>query len=180
MSDRVCPEDGGALAPIPLERADGAVHHCPGCYGVWVDRELIERLGEAVESSPPSSAVGLPTLAHGPSSEAPATPRTYRPCPVCGALMAWRTCGGLTVDVCSEHGVWFEAGDLEPFIAWMRAGRPRSGTHHETLPLAEYLGIAAPLSPSGEGTLERPRSGQAEVVAGAIEALEALVHFLTR
>ncbi len=177
MSDNVCPDDGGSLIPIALERADGTVHECPDCHGIWVDRELIERLGETVESSRPPSAVGLPASVRGIE---PSAPEAYRPCPVCGALMTWKVCGGVTVDVCGEHGVWFDDGEMEPFVVWVQAGQPRSGTHHEALPLAEYLDLAAPLSPSGEGTLERRRSGSGEVLSGALEVLEAVVKILTK
>lgn len=177
MSDLHCPESGETLAGVLLERAHGTVHECPDCRGVWVDRELVERLSQTVDSGPPPpSAVGLPAAVRGMD---PQPPRAFRPCAVCGALMDWRACGGVAVDVCSEHGVWFDDGKLEPFVAWVQAGQPRSGTHHETLPLPAYLGLAAPLSASGEGAFE-PGGGSpaAELASGALEVLVAVVELL--
>ena len=176
MSDLHCPESGETLAGVPLERAHGTVHECPDCHGVWVDRELVERLSQTVDSGPPPSAVGLPAVVRGMD---PQPPRAFRPCAVCGALMDWRACGGVGVDVCSEHGVWFDDGKLEPFVAWAQAGQPRSGTHHETLPLPAYLGLAAPLSASGKGAFE-PGGGSpaVELAVGALEVLAAVVELL--
>jgi Zn-finger nucleic acid-binding protein len=180
MSDILCPEDAVFLIDVPLERAGGTVHECPDCRGVWVDRELIERLEQMVESGPPPpSAVGLPASVRSVSGMDPQPPRAFRPCAVCGALMDWRACGGVVVDVCSEHGVWFDDGELEPFVVWVQSGQPRSGTHHEVLPLASFLGLAAPLSASGEGVFEGgTTSPGVELASGALEVLVAVVEIL--
>jgi Zn-finger nucleic acid-binding protein len=179
MSDNLCPEDAVPLIPVPLERAEGTVHECPDCHGVWVDRELIEKLAQTVEAGPPPpSAVGLPVSVRGMDPE---PPRTFRPCAVCGALMDWRACGGVAVDVCSEHGVWFDDGELEPFVVWVQVGQPRSGTLHESLPLAAFLGLAAPLSASGEGVFERAAASPGmELASGALEVLWAAVEILAK
>lgn len=170
MSDMLCPEDAVHMVEVALERANGTVHECPDCHGVWVDRELIERLEESGEPDPPS-AVGLPASIRGMD---PAPPRSFRPCAVCGALMDWRPCGGVVVDVCSEHGVWFDDGKLEPFVVWVQAGQPRSGTHHESEPLSAYLGLAAPAVPrGGDGGWEALELG-----GGLVEVLAAVVELL--
>lgn len=181
MSEMRCPEDGTILTGVALERANGTVHECPKCHGVWVERELIERLEQSVKTSPPPSAVGLPASVRGMDPEPPRMPRMFRPCAVCGAMMDWRACGGVVVDVCAEHGVWFDGGKLEPFVVWVQAGQPRSGTHHETLPLAAFLGLAAPMSASGEGAFERDAASPAtELAAGALDVLWAVVEVLAK
>ncbi|MES1245809.1 MAG: zf-TFIIB domain-containing protein [Acidobacteriota bacterium] len=178
MSDLLCPEDAVYLVEVPLERAGGTVHECPDCQGVWVDRELIERLAESVEPDPPPSAAGPTAEIRGMD---PTPPRFFRACAVCAALMDWRACGGVVVDVCSEHGVWFDDGKLEPFVAWVQAGQPRSGSHLETMPLAAFLGLAAPMSASGEGAFERAAASPAtEVAAGALDVLTAVVEILAK
>lgn len=43
----------------------------------------------------------------------------------CGALMNRRNYGrssGVILDLCSRHGVWFDAGELERLLAWVREG----------------------------------------------------------
>lgn len=176
MSEMCCPEDGTVLTGIALERANGTVHHCESCHGVWVERELIERLEKAVAEAetPPPSSVGLPAEARG-LAPTPALPRDYHlPCAVCGTPMDVKAGGGVVLDVCSEHGVWFEAGKLEPFVTWVRSGQPQSGTHHRTVPLAASLGLAAPMvsTQGGDGW------GAFEIVGGVLEALMAVVEIL--
>ncbi len=49
----------------------------------------------------------------------------YRPCPECTKLMNRRNYGrrsGVIVDVCSEHGLWFDLGELSRILAWIRDG----------------------------------------------------------
>jgi hypothetical protein len=96
-------------------------------------------------------------------------------------MMDWKACGGVVVDVCSEHGVWFDDGELEPFVVWVQAGQPRSGTLHETLPLAAFLGLAAPLSESGEGPMEnREEPLGMRLATGAMDVLVAAVEILAK
>ncbi|MDH3744461.1 MAG: zf-TFIIB domain-containing protein [Acidobacteriota bacterium] len=49
----------------------------------------------------------------------------YRPCPVCGKLMNRQNYGrrsGVILDSCSEHGLWFDHGELETILRWVRDG----------------------------------------------------------
>lgn len=171
MSELRCPNDGEPLDRVSLERAQGTVHACSYCHGVWVRRELIEKLEKAMASSPPPSAVGLPAEVRGP---APEPQQYYRPCPSCASLMGFKACGSVVVDVCSEHGVWFDPGKLESFIAWVQAGQPRSGTHHRSVPLAVSLGLAAPAMPIQEDG----GWGAVEFAGGVLEVLLAVVEVL--
>ncbi|HEX3128805.1 MAG TPA: zf-TFIIB domain-containing protein [Thermoanaerobaculia bacterium] len=172
MSEMHCPEDGTDLTGVALERANGTVHECPDCHGVWVERELIERLEKQLASGPPPpSAVGLPAGLRG---LAPAPQRYHRPCAVCGSLMDVKACGGVVVDICSEHGVWFDPGELELFVAWVQAGQPQSGTHHRAQPLTAYLGLAAPaVACEGDGGW-----GAVELAGGVLEVLAAVAELL--
>jgi Zn-finger nucleic acid-binding protein len=45
-----------------------------------------------------------------------------RPCPVCKRLMVVERNQGVAVDVCREHGVWFDLGELPTLLARVRAG----------------------------------------------------------
>ncbi len=172
MSRYACPEDEAVLVPISLERVEGTVQQCETCHGAWLDRELIERLSRTLRSEPrPPSAVGLPADVRG---TVPVHPRVYRPCPVCGALMDVKHGGGVAVDICREHGVWFDGGELAPFIAWAKGGMPRSGTHHASLPLAGYLGVGVPAAsaPAGAG------SGGLEILGGVLEGTLGILELI--
>lgn len=85
-----------------------------------------------------------------------------------------KACGGVVVDVCSEHGVWFDPGKLEPFVVWVQSGMPRSGTHHRVEPLGVFLGLAAPAMPvQGDGGW-----GAVELAGGVLDVLVAVVEIL--
>jgi Zn-finger nucleic acid-binding protein len=57
---------------------------------------------------------------------APERARGFRKCPQCAGLMIRRNLGrgasGIIVDVCGEHGLWFDDDELARVIAWMRTG----------------------------------------------------------
>jgi Zn-finger nucleic acid-binding protein len=173
MNDGVpgqCPEcsEGGALVGIPLERFAATVHECPQCQGVWIGRELIERLEETSEADPP------PLVPVRLKATSPPPSRFYRPCPVCGALMNRKGCGGVVVDVCGEHGVWFDPGELEPFVAWVQAGKPQIGSLQGALPLAAFLELSPPAwDERGSGPSE-----VLELVGGVVEVLMAVVEIM--
>jgi len=40
-------------------------------------------------------------------------PEGTRPCPICGKLMHSETEFTIAIDVCDEHGVWLDYGELE-------------------------------------------------------------------
>ncbi|NRA66892.1 MAG: zf-TFIIB domain-containing protein [Pseudobacteriovorax sp.] len=47
---------------------------------------------------------------------------TYRPCPDCGKLMNRRQIvkgTGIVVDVCTEHGIWFDPGELDAALDYL-------------------------------------------------------------
>jgi Zn-finger nucleic acid-binding protein len=173
MNDGVpsrCPEcsAGGILVGISLERVEGTVHECPECQGVWIGRELLERLEERSEADPPPFVPARLKVTIPPLS------RFYRPCPVCGTLMNRKGCGGVVVDICGEHGVWFDPGELEPFVAWVKAGRPQAGSLQGAAPLAAFLELSPPIRDRGEAdpfeTLE--------LAGGVVELLMAVVEVL--
>ena len=49
----------------------------------------------------------------------------YRPCVVCGRLtnrVNYGHASGVIIDVCKDHGIWFDANELARILAWVRAG----------------------------------------------------------
>ena len=45
-------------------------------------------------------------------------------CPVCGSPLDLRRKRGITVDVCEEHGIWFDAGEFEAAVERIKRRRP--------------------------------------------------------
>ncbi len=126
LTDRPCPVCGEENRLRGRRFAEGPIGllECSRCAGVWLGAEAfraLERqaqreeteLVEATASGPPA---GAPGAGGGP---------LYRPCVVCGKLMHRRNFGrksAVIIDTCSAHGVWFDLGELERILAWVRAG----------------------------------------------------------
>lgn len=49
-----------------------------------------------------------------------------RPCPICGSTMLMSARDSIVIDVCEEHGVWLDRGELERILHSER-GKARSG-----------------------------------------------------
>ena len=143
-----CPacQNGAQLQSRRLGQMSLAVMECDLCAGLWLGSEVFAALTRK------ASAVGSkadPLLLHllqtrGPRAKPPvagssaaATGRSgsqgssfYRPCPVCQDMMPRRNYGqrsGVIVDLCREHGVWFDADELPRILTWMRAGGKNDG-----------------------------------------------------
>ena len=50
-----------------------------------------------------------------------------RPCPICGEAMEPRIVEFNHVDVCEDHGIWLDKGELESIFARMRRSHRRKG-----------------------------------------------------
>lgn len=97
--------------------AGGELHDCASCGGQFVDHCMLEGLIEQRRARAVSAR---------PSRSNPlAEPVRYRRCPMCDAMMNRRNYGntsGIIVDVCGEHGVWFDPGELPRVLAFVEAG----------------------------------------------------------
>lgn len=51
-------------------------------------------------------------------------------CPVCGARLEIERESGVSVDVCRDHGVWLDAGELETIVARLRSRLGRKSRRH--------------------------------------------------
>jgi Transcription factor zinc-finger len=80
-------------------------------------------LAMRIQSSRPAEVPARPPR-HAPSP--PPEPKVrYGWCPRCGQIMNRRNFGahsGIVVDVCREHGTWFDQGELAAALAFVRAG----------------------------------------------------------
>jgi Zn-finger nucleic acid-binding protein len=43
-----------------------------------------------------------------------------RKCPVCGTAMRIEKRDGVSIDVCADHGIWLDQGELEGIVAAVR------------------------------------------------------------
>jgi Zn-finger nucleic acid-binding protein/ribosomal protein L40E len=135
-----CPACGADLAPRAVETPDGApcpacskalatarvgdleVHECQACGGLWLDRAVFEDLGASRERQ--GAVLGALPAASAP---APATLEAiqYRPCPSCRQRMNrvnYARRSGVVLDVCKEHGLWFDKDELRRVLGFIAEG----------------------------------------------------------
>jgi Zn-finger nucleic acid-binding protein len=108
--------DGTHLQAIPAGEV-GSVKECPKCAGQFVDHDTLralfaERIAAGVKSArpPQNNTLG---------------PVRYLPCPTCGVRMNRKNFGersGVIVDVCRQHGIWFDRGELPRVLAFVESG----------------------------------------------------------
>ncbi|MEA3489672.1 MAG: zf-TFIIB domain-containing protein [Candidatus Omnitrophota bacterium] len=110
---------------------------CPECGGIWVDR--VEEK-QVLEMEPAVFTVDdLRNLRKVYKPEGKIEKVKYFKCPRCGKFM-WRKNymhhSGVIVDKCREHGTFFDKGELEKAIEFIKKG----GVEYEKLKIAE-IGI---------------------------------------
>jgi Zn-finger nucleic acid-binding protein len=114
---RTCPRCTTGLRRRAL--ADAYIEECLQCAGFFVSTELIPRVvdaldlgGEVISTFPP----GAPELPTGSP--------TYLKCPRCSDIMnrkLFASGAKVVVDVCSQHGIWFDDAELRA-VAMFAAG----------------------------------------------------------
>jgi Zn-finger nucleic acid-binding protein len=96
----------------------GVLSECTSCAGQFVEHGLLKELLERRE-------VLRGVLQNLPRENPLVLPVRYLPCPACRSIMNRKNFGdssGIVVDVCTRHGVWFEAGELPRVLAFVQAG----------------------------------------------------------
>ncbi|MDP7114928.1 MAG: zf-TFIIB domain-containing protein [Myxococcota bacterium] len=125
-TDRDCPRCEGSLFHVQMEGY--AVDQCGGCAGLWIDAPTVEAI---MRDSPKAVETGIaPDLATGSSDQAAILTgefkgRAYVPCPHCSKIMTpqnYARYSGIIVDVCKDHGIWFDAGELNRILEFVARG----------------------------------------------------------
>jgi Zn-finger nucleic acid-binding protein len=123
-----CPACSGELAALRVGATP--VRECGQCGGVWMDNAAFEALCADREEQ-------ATVLAFRASVAAPAPAETsirYRPCPECGALMHrlnFQRVSGVIVDVCRDHGTWFDADELRRIVEFIQSGGMEAARRRE-------------------------------------------------
>lgn len=120
-----CPKEE-QLASRRLGHENVNVLECQGCAGLWLSvasfRELRDRAARrAVHLDEAAFAQPDPRQRRDQSGP------LYRPCVVCQQLMVrrWYAPGsGVIVDLCKDHGIWFDATELHQVLQWISDGGP--------------------------------------------------------
>jgi Zn-finger nucleic acid-binding protein len=140
LSASHCPGCGAALAPRQPSVADGKpcpacakllasnkvgeleTMACQACGGLWLDRAVFEQLGTSRERQ--GAVLGVLPAPAKPMVTV-LEPVQYRPCPACGQRMNrvnYAKRSGVVLDVCKEHGLWFDKDELRRVLSFIAGG----------------------------------------------------------
>jgi Zn-finger nucleic acid-binding protein len=125
-----CPACGDPHQLTSRRIGDVTVLECERCAGLWLGNDVFENLAERASSDAAEidryfvSPQARPAKVDSPEERA-SQQWQYRHCPVCREMMYRRNYGrrsGVIIDLCKDHGVWFDADELPRILAWIRSG----------------------------------------------------------
>ncbi|MEM6531867.1 MAG: zf-TFIIB domain-containing protein [Myxococcota bacterium] len=146
-----CPVCEGGVRLSSRSIGETPVHECPSCAGLWISHAVFER---AVRENRQQAIPGHrgPRARTHPVVAAPQKGPMYRKCPECSTVMNRENYGrrsGVIIDVCAEHGVWFDAQELEAILEWIRdGGQERRPEPSRPRPEQPRRAFSAPVTPS--------------------------------
>jgi Zn-finger nucleic acid-binding protein len=154
------------------------VRECPKCEGIWMDADTLRQI--CADREKQAAVLGMPTQL--PSNEGVEIEKQirYLPCPVCEDLMNrvnFANFSNVIVDVCRQHGTWFDRDELRRIIEFIRGGGLDKARAREKENLESDRRLArADRLPVGQGL---PPMFDDDSYHGAVSAVaEVLFHLL--
>ena len=129
-----CPRCKIELRSIKIDAT--TVRECERCGGFWTSVQTFEALCADKEQQ---SAVLNFIHAQAVENRPPA-PISYVPCPDCKQLMNrsnFARVSGVIIDLCKQHGVWFDADELPKIIDFIDKGGLARSREKEKIALEE-------------------------------------------
>jgi len=121
-SKHICP-----LCHIGLENISNktlSLEYCSKCDGVLIEEEEFEKLIEYKIN--PNNQINphyLRFIQDHPRDKRKKS--QFQNCPVCHELMSvinYKKSSGVLLDICEEHGIWLDGGELRQIIDWYGVG----------------------------------------------------------
>jgi Zn-finger nucleic acid-binding protein len=115
-----CPRCHTAMEAVTV--GGTSLLECQKCEGLWVDTDTLEQI--CADREKQSAVLGLPMHLPTPDPNKIEVVH-YIPCPICHQLMArfnFAHCSGVVVDVCKQHGTWFDQNELRRVVEFIRTG----------------------------------------------------------
>jgi Zn-finger nucleic acid-binding protein len=114
-----CPRCRVALEQNKI--AETSLRSCPKCDGLWLGAATFETI--CADRERQGAVLGFldKRTLKGPAL----TKINYVPCPDCGQLMNrnnFAKASGVIVDICKQHGLWFDADELPAIIGFIQKG----------------------------------------------------------
>jgi Zn-finger nucleic acid-binding protein len=129
-----CPRCGIGLQRLEIGKI--SLSECERCSGLWSDAETFESI--CLDRDQQTAALAY---FGGHTDVEPAKiPIRYVPCPHCKQLMNrsnFAHSSGVIVDLCKEHGVWFDPGELPKIVDFIENGGLARAREKEKIALDE-------------------------------------------
>jgi Zn-finger nucleic acid-binding protein len=120
LDDLKCPRCESTMLQVTIGTT--AVLECERCFGLWLDVVSFEKI--CTDREQQSAVLGF--ALHAPVNPANETTTVkYVPCPVCSQLMNrmnFARCSGVIVDICKQHGTWFDRDELSRIVEFISGG----------------------------------------------------------
>ena len=126
------------------------LRECPRCEGIWADAESLQKI--CADREQQSAVLGMPSSQAAPVETNEIEDIHYIPCPVCGALMnrvCFAHCSHVIVNVCAQHGTWFDRDELRKIVEFIRAGGMEKAREVEIAQLEDARRMARAATISG-------------------------------
>jgi Zn-finger nucleic acid-binding protein len=128
-----CPRCKIRLKLIRIEET--VLCECERCEGIWVDVETFEEVcaNQEKQAAVLRSIEQITHQLHPPKIQ-------YVPCPTCKNLMNrnnFARSSGVIIDICKQHGIWFDAEELPRIIEFIRKGGLERAREKEKLQLED-------------------------------------------
>lgn len=137
VSSGTCPRCNDHLRTVEIQPTN--IRECLKCGGMWTGAETFENLcADKEQQSAVLQYVGMRQRA-----SLNASPVSYVPCPVCKQLMNrsnFARISGVIIDLCKQHGVWFDAEELPKIIDFIDNGGLARSREKEKISLQEERG----------------------------------------
>lgn len=153
--DLACP---GCKAQL-FHSSVGEAHldQCHACGGVWVAQAEFDKMASDREER--GEVLGVLPGA-GPRGAITAEEVRYRPCPLCGKLMNrtnYARVSGVIVDVCRDHGLWFDRDELRRVLEFVQEGGLEKSRERELRQLEDQRHLASASLPESSWGLGAPQ-----------------------
>ena len=119
-----------------LQIAETRLSECEKCQGLWADVETFENICASSENQ----AAVLSFVGNKAGADPQPAKINYVPCPSCKQLMNrsnFARSSGVIIDICKQHGVWFDAEELPKIIEFIRKGGMERARQKEKIDLED-------------------------------------------
>lgn len=178
-----CPACGEYYCLSGRRVANVPVLECGRCAGLWLGTDAFRQLTDQAAANvvAPDEHFTPRQAAQGEAAFSQSAGQRYRKCPMCGQIMHRRNYArrsGVIIDVCRDHGAWFDADELPRIINWIRQGGlalskreiAAEEAHRQRLEKAERK-VEKAMSPWTEPRVHANQFGLAEVLTEAVSWL---------